>query len=180
MFFRKCLRRCLERHGRVWCHDGRTPDILASTTHAILHANETKEVHPAFPKPVRDADELDAAYQARVEKIKNPRFPGCFYPKFISFSGGVCMSLRDKRVVGRFLRLVHGKGTNGEDTFRKGMRQMETFSLSLILATPVDTPFNGYVSLDVTTIRSVKCTTYDFQVDKYYIICNINSLVKEK
>ena len=152
-FFRQCFRRCLERHGRIWCHDGHTPAVLASTTRAILHANETKEVHSAFPKPNRkDGEEMDD-YQARLKKVKNPRFPGCFYPQFVSFSGGVCMSLRDKRVVGRYLRLVHGKGTNGDDTFRKGMRQMETFSLSLLLAAPVDSPFNGYSSLDVTTIR---------------------------
>ena len=120
---------------------------------AILHAYETKEIHSSFPKPIQNEGELDADYQARIGQIKNPRFPGCFYPSFISFSGGVCMSLRDKYLVGRYLRLVHGKGTNGDDNFRKGMRQMETFSLSLILATPVDTPFNGYSSLDVTTIR---------------------------
>lgn len=123
------------------------------TVRAIQHAYETREVHEAFPKPDRLPNEEDAEYQARVDKIKNPRFPGCFYPSFTSFSGGVCMSLRDTRTVGRYLRLVFGKGTGGDDVFLKGMRQMEGYSLCLLLTTPVDSPFNGYSSLDITLLR---------------------------
>ena len=137
----------------MWCHDGHTPQILSITVRAIKHAHETYEIHDAFLKPIRNVGEDDDAYQARVAQVRNPRFPGCFYPQFVSFSGGVCVSLHDKRTVGRYLRVVFGKGTGGEDVFLKGFRQMEGFSLCLLLTEPVDTPFNGYSSLDVTTIR---------------------------
>ena len=153
--FRTCQRRCLERHGRVWCHDGHTPSVLGVTCAAIKHARETCEIHAAFPKPVRAGNETDVDYQARVNACVNTRFPGCFYPEFLSFSGGVCTSLHSKTTVGRYLRIVHGKGTGGEDTFQKGLRQMEGYSLCMLLATPVDTFFNGYSPLDVTTIRYV-------------------------
>ena len=132
LLFRLCARRCLERHGRVWCHDGHTPGVLGVTCAAIKHAYETLELHPAFPKPVKSPDETAAQYQARVNACVNPRFPGCFYPEFLSFSGGVCTSLRSKTTVGRFLRIVHGKGSGGEDSFQKGLRQMEGFSLCLL------------------------------------------------
>ena len=143
----------MERHGRVWCHDGHTPFILSVTCRAIKHAVATVEVHLAFLKPPQSEGETPNEYQDRVSKINNPRFPGCFYPTFISFSGGVCISLHDKRVPGRYLRIVHGKGTGGDDTFLKGFRQMEGHSLCMLLATPVDTFFNGYSPIDVTTIR---------------------------
>ena len=151
--FRTCVRRCLERHSRIWCHDGLTPSILGITCAGILHAYDTREVHPAFLKPVREENEPMTQYEARVNSKVNLRFPGCFYPEFVSFSGGVCVSLQSKTTVGRYLRIVHGKGQGGEDNFRKGMRQMEGASLCLLLTSPVDSLFNGYSSLDVTTIR---------------------------
>ena len=127
--------------------------MLGVTCAAIKHAYETLEIHAAFPKPIKEPDEEPVDYQARVDACVNPRFPGCFYAEFISFSGGVCTSLRNKNAVGRYLRVVHGKGTGGEDTFQKGLRQMEGYSLCLLLTTPVDTLFNGYSPIDVTTIR---------------------------
>ena len=123
------------------------------TVAALLHAYETKEVHAAFPKPPQEKEETDLAYQTRLKTIVNPRFHGCFYPEFISYSGGVGVSLHSKTTVGRFIRVLHGKGSSGEDNFRKGLRQMESTSLCLLLSPPVDSMYNGYTSIDVTTIR---------------------------
>lgn len=126
---------------------------MGVTCAAIKHAHGTRVVHVAFPQPPQAVGEKPDAYQTRIGALVNPVFPGCFHPEFITFSGGVCTSLRSKRVVGRYLRVVHGKGTGGANNFRKGFRQMESSSLCLLLTPPVDTMFNGYTPLDVTTIR---------------------------
>ena len=132
----------MERHGRIWVHDGHTPALQGVLVAAILHAHDTIEVHPAVQAPTD------------VKKpIENPRFPGQAYPEFISFSGGVCTTLRSFRTVGRYLKIVHGKGTGGPDTFMKGLRQMEGYSICLLLASPVDTFYKGYSAIDPTTIR---------------------------
>ena len=151
--FSQCKLRCLERHGRLWVHDGHTPEMLGVTCAGLKHAHDTHAIYAGFPKPPQLDGENDVDYAARLAVLVNPIFPGCFHPGFVAFSGGVCTSLRSKYVPGRYLRVSHGKGTGGASVFKKGLRQMECASLCLLLATPVDTFFNGYSPIDVTTIR---------------------------
>lgn len=66
IIFSRCKRRCLERHGRIWCHDGRNPSILGVTCAAIKHAHGTRVVHAAFRQPPQEDGEKPDAYKARI------------------------------------------------------------------------------------------------------------------
>ena len=121
---------CIERFSRCMIHNVNSPSSVGMACTFLLEIQSTKVVH------------------------RNVLFRSERLPSHVSWHSGVGITKDCDNCdqLGQFCRLTTGKGSSGEDCFRKAWKQYEALSLVSFVQYPVQNPF-GYLAVDVLNMR---------------------------